>query len=56
MPDFLVTWQMTGETPVVGAADEVDAQTKIDALSDEELIKATTGEITRVIAMRTIDG
>jgi hypothetical protein len=56
MPDFLVTWQMTGETLVAGVADEVDAQTKIDSLSDEELIRVTTNEITRVIAMRLATG
>lgn len=52
MPDFLVTWQMTGETVAVNAADELDAKSKIDLLSDEELIRVTTNEITRVIAMR----
>ena len=52
MPDFLVTWQMTGETVAVNAADELDAKSKIDSLTDEELIQVTTNEITRVIAMR----
>jgi hypothetical protein len=53
MPDFLVTWQMTGETVAINAADELDAKSKIDSLSDEELIRVTTNEITRVIAVRT---
>lgn len=52
MPDFLVTWQMTGETVAVNAADELDAKSKIDLLSDEELIQVTTNEITRVIAVK----
>jgi hypothetical protein len=53
MPDFLVTWQMTGETVAIDVADELDAKTKIDAMSDEELIQVTTNEIVRVIAVRT---
>lgn len=51
MSNYVVTWQMTGDTPVV-AADELSARDQIDILTDEELIRVTTGEITRVIAMR----
>ena len=51
MAEYLVTWQMTGET-LVNAADDMDAKSKIDLLSDEELIRVTTNEITRVIAVR----
>ena len=53
MPDFLVTWQMTGETVAIDVADELSAKTKIDSLSDQELIDVTTNEIVRVIAVRT---
>lgn len=56
MPDFLVTWQMTGETVAVNAADELDAKSKIDLLNDQQLIDATTNEITRVISVRKTNG
>lgn len=51
MPEFLVTWQMTGSLRLI-AADELEIQAQVDGMAERDLVTASVIERTQVIATR----
>lgn len=49
VPDFIVTWQMTGVLRMI-AADELDVQTQVDGMAERDLVAASKIERTQVIS------
>jgi hypothetical protein len=54
MPDFEVTWQMTG-TMRFEATDDLTAKEAVDALDADHVVNASAVQETRVIATREVE-
>ena len=53
MPLYEVTWQMTG-TCQIDAQDDLDAKTRVESLSDAELINSTNSPLAQVISTKVV--